>query len=166
MENAISGLIIIGVLMLAMLGISQNAITTQASVAEAARGLQARLAEQERTNLSTLSTALSGPGDTLYVTVKNTGSVKLADFAHWDVIVQYTDTLFSPHIDWVPYGQWTRVIYASAPATLEQWEPDILNPGEEMVITIPLMFTVGSPTVNVVTVSTPNGVAVTAVFTR
>jgi len=166
MENAISGLIIIGVLMLAMLGISQSAITTQAGVAEAARGLQARLAEQARTNLSAPSVALSGPGDTLYITLKNTGSVKLADFAHWDVIVQYTDTLFSSHIDWVPYGQWTRQIYASAPTTLEQWEPDILNPGEEVVIIVPLMFTVGSPTVNVVTVSTPNGVAVTTTFNR
>lgn len=166
MENAISGLIIIGVLVLAMLGLSEGALSAQTSLAEAIQHMQARLTEQSRTNLAGLSANLSGLGSTLYITIKNTGTTRLADFDDWDVIVAYTDTVLGGHVDWYPYGTWSRQIYLTAPTTLEVLEPNILNPGEEMVISVPLASTVGSPTINTATVTTPNGVSVTTVFLR
>jgi hypothetical protein len=166
MENAITGLIIIGVLVLAILGLTQSSLATQAAMAEATRLMQTRLTEQARTNLTALSASTSGIGNTVYITVKNTGTTKLADFEHWDVIVQYADTLGTLHLEWSPYGEWTQQIYASAPLTLEQIEPNILDPGEEMVISAPVAFTVGPDTTDQATVATPNGIVVTAVFTR
>jgi archaellum component FlaF (FlaF/FlaG flagellin family) len=164
MENAITGLIIISVIVLAILGLTEGALSAQAALAEAGRTMQDRLAEQSRTNIAVLNVESSLGGDAVYITLKNTGTTKLADYEHWDVILEYADTLLAQHVEWHAYGQWFKQIYVSAPGTLEKIEPNILNPGEEMVITVPVLFTIGGGTSNVATVATPNGIASTAVF--
>jgi archaellum component FlaF (FlaF/FlaG flagellin family) len=166
MENAIAGLIIIGVLILAILGLTQSSLSTQAAMADAIRAMEMRLTDQGRTNLSGLSGSTSSLGDAVFITVKNTGSTKLADFEHWDVILDYTDLASTPHTEWHAYGNWTKQIYIDAPATLERIEPSILNPGEEMVITVPVSFTIGTGTINSAIVATPNGITASATFTR
>jgi hypothetical protein len=164
MENAITGLIIISVIVLAILGLTESSLSTQAALSEATRAMNSRLADQARTNIAVLSAEASMDGDAVYVTIKNSGTAKLADFEHWDVILEYADTLLAPHVEWHAYGQWFKQIYLSAPTTLEKIEPNILNPGEELVITVPVLFTIGGGTTNVATVATPNGISVTTVF--
>lgn len=166
MENALTGLIIISVMVLAILGLAESSLNAQASVAEATRTMQTRLADQTRTNLQALSATTSSLGDMVYITVRNTGSTKLADFEHWDVIVEYTDLALQDHANWYAYGVWLRQIYQTAPVTLEKIEPNILNPGEEMVITVPLPFTIAAGASNVATVATPNGIAASVIFAR
>jgi hypothetical protein len=79
----------------------------------------------------------------------------------WDVILQYTGT-DGDHATWYPYGselkEWTRIID-------DLFEPGILNPGEEMMIQVSVLPPVASPTTNVATIATPNGITVSAVFT-
>jgi len=164
MENSITGLIIISVIVLAILGLTEGALSAQAALAESARTMQDRLAEQSRTNIIVESVESSLGGDSVYITLKNIGTTKLADFEHWDVILEYADTLLAPHVEWHAYGQWFKQIYFEAPGTLEKIEPNILNPGEEMVITVPVLFTIGGGTTNVATVATSNGIAATAAF--
>jgi hypothetical protein len=50
--------------------------------------------------------------------------------------------------------------------TEEVFDPDILNPGEEVVIQIWVSPPVGSPTTNLATVATPNGISASTAFTR
>ncbi len=165
MENAISGLIIIGVLVLALLGLTESSLSTQAALAETTRLMQTRTLDQARTDITPLSATTSILGDTVDITLKNTGHTKLADFAHWDVILQYTDTFGAEHSEWYPYAtKWMKQIYLTAPSSLEVIEPNIFNPGEEMVIEVPVAFTIGSGTTNVAAISTPNGVTATAIF--
>lgn len=166
MENAITGLIIIGVMVLAILGLSEGSLTAQANIAEAARTMQTRLTDMARTNVQALSASTSALGDMVYITVKNTGTTKLADYEHWDVIVEYTDAGLADHVSWYAYGTWLRQIYQTAPATLEKIEPNILNPGEEMIITVPVAFTIAPGSTNVATVATPNGIAASVIFVR
>ncbi len=172
MENALTGIIIIGVMILAILGLSEGALSAQANLAEASRAMQERLTAQARTDLQVVSATVYGAFNTLVdITVKNTGSSKLADFAHWDVIVEYTDTGMASHIDWYPYGTssgtWSKGIYQTAATlTAEKLEPDILNPGEEMIITVHVQFTIETGLTNVATIATPNGIAASVTFVR
>ncbi|MBI5565398.1 MAG: hypothetical protein HY870_10900 [Chloroflexi bacterium] len=166
MENALTGIIIIGIMILAMLGLTEGSLTAQGGLAEATRLMQVRLADQARTHLQALSASTSVLGDMVYITVTNTGNTKLADFEHWDVIVEYTDLSLLPHANWYTYGTWLRQIYQTAPTTLEKIEPNILNPGEEMIITVPVEFTIAAGSTNVATVATPNGIAASVIFER
>jgi hypothetical protein len=165
MENALTGIIIIGVMILAILGLSEGALSAQANLAEASRAMQERLTDQARTDLTMLSVSVSGMDYTwVDITVKNTGNLKLADFSHWDVILTYTDFTSAVHADW--HSNWTKQIYTTATSDLEKIEPGILNPGEEMVISVQVSSTIKAGATNVVTVGTPNGITATASFTR
>jgi archaeal flagellar protein FlaF len=170
METAITSAILIAVMILAVVGLSSRVITTQAVISDATRTMQEREGERLRTNLTPLNTTTSNQGDSVQVTLKNTGSTKLADFKNWDVILQYSDGT-NRMATWYPYGtdvnQWHQEIFMIAsPPSPEVIEPGILNPGEEMVVTINVSPGVGPGTTNLATVSTPNGVTATTVFTH
>ena len=156
MENALTGIIIIGVMILAVFGLSEGALSAQANLAEASRAMQERLNDQARTALE-VSARSSGLGNTVYITVTNTGSIKLADFNHWDVIVNDS----AGHAIWYAYGTglgtWSQI-------TQEKFEPGILNPGETMSISVLVQFSIVPSSINVAAISTPNGLAVSVPF--
>jgi archaeal flagellar protein FlaF len=165
MENALTGIIIIGVMILAILGLSQGTLMAQAGIADATRLMQTRLADQARTSVQALSASTSVLGDMVYITIKNTGSAKLADFAHWDVILTYPGSLPETQVEWHAI-QSKQIYLTAASGQPEIIEPGILNPGEEMVIYVDVLFDVGLGTTNVATVSTPNGITASTIFTR
>ncbi len=168
MENVITALIIIGVLMLAILGLSERAISAQTALVEVSRLAQERATDRARTDLTPLAATTTVFGDYVEVTLKNTGDTKLADFEQWDVIVRYTDASGGDHVDWYGYpGQWTKQVFQTASISApEAFDPGILNPGEEIVLQIQVSPAVGSGTTNLVTVATPNGISASTVFTR
>jgi len=170
METAITGLIIIGLLILVVVGLTTTALTTQANLAEASRTMQERAGERVRTNISPLNATTSAGGDNVYVILKNIGTTKLTDFNQWDVILQYTGG-GTTQVSWYPYGgganQWSAQIYQLVnPPTAETFEPGVLNPGEELVVTVNVAPVVDASTINLATVSTPNGISASTVFTR
>jgi len=164
MENALTGIIIIGVMILAILGLSEGALSAQANLAEASRAMQERMIDQARTGLQILGANTSGVGNTVNITVKNTGTTKLADLEHWDVILDYT-SVTGNRVSWYAYGNWTAQNYVSAASsTYEVLEPNILNPGEEMIISVSVGIAVNAGSTNVAIVSTPNGITVSTTF--
>jgi flagellar protein FlaF len=165
MENALTGIIIIGVMILAIMGLSQGTLAAQAGIADAIRQMQTRLADQARTDVQAVSASTSVLGDTVYITVKNTGSTKLADFEHWDVILTYPDSLAETQFEWHTI-QSKQIYRAAESGQPEIIDPGILNPGEEMVIFTNVVFGVGLGTTNVATVSTPNGITASTIFTH
>jgi len=168
METVITALIVIGLMVLSILGLTERSLSGQAALAEANRLMQERVAERSRTELTVVSATTTVFGDYVEVTLKNTGFTKLADFDQWDVILQYTDGSGDQHIDWYGYpAQWTSHIYqATSPPTSEVFDPGILNPGEEIVLQVGVSPAVGTGTTNLATAATPNGITATAVFTR
>lgn len=170
METAISALIIISILVLTILGLFQYSMNAQAQIADASRVMQERIGEQARTNLTATSATTNPIGDYVFMTVKNTGSTKIANFTAWDVILQYTSAGNS-YLVWCPYGsgrnQWTKQIYMTvSPPTAEVIEPEILNPGEYITFQIWISPTVSAGTTNMATIATPNGITASMVFTR
>ncbi|HLF26152.1 MAG TPA: hypothetical protein VJG32_07440 [Anaerolineae bacterium] len=168
METAITALLVIGILILSILGLSERSIAAQATISEASRLLQERAGDRARTDLTPLGVTTTPLGDYVEVRLKNTGDTKLADFDQWDVIMQYTDGLGGYHVQWYGYPiDWTQQIYlAASPPTAEVFEPGIFNPGEELVLRVRVSPGVGSNTTNLATVGSPNGITATAVFTR
>jgi hypothetical protein len=169
METAITALIVISVLMLSVLALSERSLSAQATISEAAGAMQERLGERARTDLAPMSATTTPGGDYVAVTLRNAGSTRLADFNQWDVILQYTDGAGGYHVTWYPYSsKWTKTIYMDASAGIvEVVEPGILNLGEEIVVLVGVSpYVVGTGTTNLATISAPNGVCASSVFTR
>lgn len=129
------------------------------------------MGERARTDLSPVGAETKNLGATVEVILSNEGDTKLADFDQWDVILEYKDGGGSCHTEWYPFGlginEWTKTgIYLDAStATGEVFDKGILNPGEEIVIQVSVSPWVGSPTTNLATVVTPNGISASTVFT-
>ena len=162
METAIAALIIITLILFGLLTISQSALAAQDGVLESWREMEQRLEERARTDLSSISGQTSALGDNIDITLRNDGDTKLADFEQWDVILQYTGS--SLLTQWHPYGpgvdHWTYLINEDV------FDPDILNPGEEIVIQIWVSPPVAAGTTNLATVATPNGITASTIFTH
>jgi flagellar protein FlaF len=170
METAITSAILIAVLILAVVGLSGQVFATQAAISDASLAMQEREGERLRTGLTPLGATVSPLGDSVQVTLRNTGSTKLTDFVKWDVILHYSDGV-NTLTNWYSYGsdtnQWREQLFATAsPPVPEVIEPGIFDPGEEMVVTINVSPAVGAGTTNQIAVSTPNGVTTSAVFTH
>lgn len=124
-----------------------------------------------RTGVSVI--AAQATGSNLEVTVQNIGQTTLYVFSAWDVFVQYyaaggvyqqrrlTYTASAPG-----NNQWTvkGVYLNAASSTPEVFEPNILNPGEQMVIQATLSPALAGGFVNQVVLSTENGVVTEGSF--
>ena len=173
METAITALIVISLLVLSILMVTERSLSAQASFSESLRQMQDGIEERSRTGVTPIKAETKADGATVEITLKNTGNTKLADFGRWDVILEY-DMGGSWQTRWYSYtaslasNQWTVAgIYLNAATpTAEVFEPNIFNPGEEMVIQVSVSPVVGSPTTNRATIATPNGISASTVFTR
>ena len=169
METALTGLIVITLLLLAVLTIGQTYLATQNAILESWRGMEERLGDRARTDLSLVSSETSVGGGIVRLTLRNDGNTKLADFDRWDVIVQYNQTGGGFAQQWLPYdelGTDNSWLVSYSEGTMDVFEPRILNSGEQMVIEITLNPTVAMTTTNWVTVAAPNGISASTVFTR
>jgi hypothetical protein len=183
MESAISSLILFSLGIFAALTISHTYLDVQDQLWRRERTSQDMLLQRARTDLALVTTGTQNNGSDVVVTLRNTGQVKLADFDRWDLFVHYYSNgvppndpaLYNYHLVRLPYVEgtptnleWTVTgIYVDAAAqTAEIVEPDILNPGEEMVIQAKLFPSVALTTTNSILVSSPNGIQVSGFFSR
>ena len=122
-----------------------------------------------RTELSPVSTNQPA-SNTLEVTLENSGQTKIADFDEWDVIVQYYDGTGTYYTSWLPHTEETlddnkwEVVWIRLNGEAEVFEPNLLNPEEQIKIRAQLNPSVGTNTTNMVVVATPNGIPVSTHF--
>jgi len=169
METAIVSVICIGLILFGGMTMSRGFITSVDSTTAGLEESNRQGQEIMRTRLSAVSAAMVSAAE-VDARVANTGETKLADFDRWDVIVQYHDGTDNYQVVWVPYtagapgnNEWTVAgIYLNGEA--ESFEPEILNPGEELRIEANLMPPVGTGTTNQIVISTPNGIAASQLF--
>ena len=174
METAVISLICIALILVGGMTMSQGFMTSVDTTSAVLEELGERDEAILRTEVSPQTANISGGGTTLVVALENSGQIKLADFEKWDVIVQYYDDGGSYYVEWLAYSdnatpgdnEWVREgIYIDADSeTLEVYETDILNPGEEIKIQAQLNPAVGADTTNLLVVSTPNGVPASITF--
>jgi hypothetical protein len=136
-----------------------------------------RIGDAGRTELTLITADISGSGEDIDISVRNTGQTALTDFSWWDVLIQYYDTAGNKNLNatWLTStstspvsGQWAvQGIYLDAAnATAEVYEPNVFNPGEEMIIRANISPTIPTQTDNQVTIATPNGIRLAAPFSR
>ena len=171
METAIVSLICIALIMFGGMTMSQGFLTSVDSTTIGLEEISSRGEEIMRTELTAANTSMPS-ASLLRVSLENSGQTKLASFSKWDIIVQYYDDGGTYYVKWLPYtegtpgnNEWRKVgIYLDG--QVETYEPDIVNPGEEVVIEAKLNPSVGDNTTNLVVVSTPNGIPASIAFTR
>lgn len=174
MDTVIAALVVMSLLLFGGLGLAYQYLNTQETLLFAWQAMERRFEEHAHTDLAALGAETQSGGTVVEVTMRNEGEVKLADFSQWDVIVQYQASGGSV-VNWLPYeeglpagNEWSvSGIYVDAETlTAEAYDPDLLNPDEELVLTLRLQPAVQSGSVNRVVVVTPAGIGATSVFTR
>lgn len=176
MENVIVAVFCIALVLIGAMTIAQSSLNSTDTIAEAWKQMENTSEEISRTNIASIgAVTLTPAATTVKVTLENTGETKLEEFDEWDVIVQYRDTNADLLVKRLSYtssppgnNEWTvDAIYldASTSAT-EVFDPGIFNPDEDLIIRIELDPAVGTPTANLATIATHNGVATSAVFTN
>jgi len=169
METAIFSIICIALVVFGGMTMSQGFMT---SVDTSTTGLEEIGQRDEtimRTELTPLSTGQPS-ANTVEVTLENSGQTKLADFEKWDIIVQYYDGTGTYHVEWLPYTEATlddnewEVAWIQLDGGAEVFEPNVLNPQEQLMIRAQLNPSVGAGTTNMFIVATPNGVTASTYF--
>jgi hypothetical protein len=122
-----------------------------------------------RTEIIPLDASLPS-ANTLEITVENSGQSRLADFDKWDIIVQYYDDTGTYHIVWLPYtedalgdNEW-QIAWIRINGGAEVFEPNVLNPKEQMLIRAQLNPSVGAGTTNLAVIDTSSGITASTYF--
>ncbi len=172
METALVSIICIALVVFGGMTMSQGFMssidTSSAGLSEIGQ-ITETVMRTELTPVSTSISLVSGP-DPLEIVLENTGQTKIADFDKWDIIVQYYDGSGNYYVEWLPYVEsgagtyeW-EVGWIRLDGQAEIFEPDVLNPGEQVMIKTWLDPSVGASTTNMVVISTPSGVTSSTYF--
>ena len=172
MSTAIVTVMMTALLLAGVAVLAQASFTALAQITDAWNDLEDRTSTRVRTGLDAVSTSHATP--TLDVTMLNSGEVPLRDFAQWDVVVQYYETNGTYHSAWLPYttaspvsdNSWGVVgLYNDAAATKpETHQPNILDPGEHLVVRIVVDPAADATANNRVLIGTPNAATLSSAF--
>lgn len=173
METVLTAFIVIFIILFAMLTLSDAFLSSQDTLQVTWQEMEGRWSDQARTSLGLVSADTTNNGTFIEFILENEGTTRLANFEEWDVIIQYYDTAPDYQIGWLPYtggalanNEWTveGIYLDAAEAVAEVYEPDILNPGEELVLQVQVAPPVGPAAATQISLVTPYGVSLTTNF--
>jgi hypothetical protein len=169
METIIVSIICIALIVFGGMTMSQGFMT---SVDASTTGLDEIGQRDEaiiRTELQPLSTNMK-TNDTLELILENCGQTKLAHFDKWDLIVHYYDSIGNYTVKWLPYtddtlgdNEW-EIAWIHLNGEAELYEPNVLNPEEQIMLRAQLNPAVGDNTTNMVVTATPSGITTLTYF--
>ena len=172
MSNAIVTVIMVALMLSGVSLLASTSLTAVGNISESWKDMEVRSGALTRTDIRAISTSYTTP--ILEVTVENTGREALRNFAKWDVLVQYYETDGTYHTKYLAYttaspvadNTWgTAGIYIDASAAKEEaFQPNILDPSEEVVIRLKVSPSANGAANNLVVIGTPNGVTVSKPF--
>ena len=172
MSTAIVTVMMTALLLAGVAVLAQGSFTALAQITDAWNEMEDRTSTMARTRLEAVSTSYATP--TVDVTMLNSGEIALRDFAQWDVVVQYYETNGTYHSAWLPYttaspvsdNSWGVVgLYNDAAATKpETHQPNILDPGEHLVVRIVVDPAADATANNRVLIGTPNAATLSSAF--
>jgi hypothetical protein len=176
METVVAAFLIMIVIFAAVLTLTQASLAAHDTMQNSWRDMETRMDEQSHTDLAVIGVETDEEaGEGMTLTLRNVGDTRLADFDQWDVFLEYYGPSGNYKVLWLAYtdggspvNEWAITgIYDDASAGIgETFEPDILNPGEEMVVRIGLSPAIGLDTTNRVAISATNGVGTSTIFLR
>lgn len=155
--------IVVAIIVLVL--IIMSALTMMVVVFQSANDLADSWQNMEAQSISISETKISASGNysggLIDIAVQNEGSTNLYDYPGWDVIIQYqsgNSSRSSYSVSHPPSpGEWAiEGIYMTGGLT-EVFDPNILNPGEEMILSISPGMVIGDGETSRIVISTPNG---------
>lgn len=169
MENVLAAVVIIFLLLFGGLTMSSAFISAQETIITASQAVTDRANDIAGTDIKAVDLKVIDSGSVIEVTVRNDGDLKLADFSQWDLFTEYYDSSATPvyHAGRLPYDATGAIINAwsldgiyldAANDLAEGIEPNILNPGEEVVLRVRVVPAIGVGQSAAVTIATQNGV--------
>ena len=173
MEQALVSIIAIAIILGGTVTLVSSAISPIDSLTNSWKQMTQQSEEIARTDIDATDATVPAPysGTRVEITIRNEGKVSLCNYDSWDVIVQYYSDNTSYSAEWLPYttsladNNWTvSGIYFNGSS--ETFEPDILNPGEDMKLLMQLDPPVMTNSTNWATISTANGVSTRVLFQR
>ena len=166
MENGLPALMIAAILMLATVLISRGGYFGADRIGQTLRETESRYGQQNRTGLTVTGTAIDGTGANITVTVRNDGATTIADYEGMDVLVQYFGETGTRYDKWIDFtsGALASDTWTTGAFTNDIFEPEILNTGESVDITVRVNPVVGVGTTNRAIVGTDKGVTVSTYF--
>lgn len=172
MENAVVALISIALLLFGAVAIVQSTVSSVDMLSTSWKEMEALSGEIARTDIAATTAEVKNGRTIAEVTVANQGQTSLANFSKWDVIVQYFEEGDIYRIlradytttDPPPENQWRVAGIFLDTGAPEVFAPNILNPGEKMVIRVKLPSPIKVGSNFLVAVATPNGVATAKTF--
>jgi len=172
METALITLICVAIIIVGTVTTMMTSVQSAASLSESLKEMEGQAADIRRTEIDAIDNVDVGDDD-IDITVINDGHTDLAQFPKWDVIARYENS-GSDYSTFLEYttdvdpgdNQWTVVGIYMPDDTPEVMDPNILNPGEKVVLRIGLNPLMDSTTYGRMTISTPNGVTSQALLYR
>lgn len=166
MENGLPALMIAAILMLATVLISRGGYFGADRIGQTLRETESRYGQQNRTGLTVTGTSIDGTGANITVTVRNDGATTIADYEGMDVLVQYFGETGTRYDKWIDFtsGALSSDTWTTGTFTNDVFEPEILNTGESVDITVRVNPVVGVGTTNRAIVGTDKGVTVSTYF--
>uniref|UniRef100_A0A6H1Z7G8 Flagellin n=1 Tax=viral metagenome TaxID=1070528 RepID=A0A6H1Z7G8_9ZZZZ len=163
METALISLVCIAMVIIGTVTLCMSAFQGAISVTDSVKAMETEAGIIRRTGIAAVPPAQYSGGN-IELMVRNEGQTNLSQFSRWDVIAQYLDDSAVKHVDYVEYtagnppgpNQWTVEGIYLLSGDPEAFDPNILDPWEQMKIVINLDPGIG--TYGRITVSTPNGV--------
>ena len=177
--HGIITLISIATLLIGTLALAGSSCSAVDLVSGSWQAMTQQTGHMARTRISWEDVSVDLGRDNVRVTLKNQGQTSLSQFSRWDIIVQYygkkvqgVNPYFIKRLSFTtqdPPGndQWrVEGIFQDAQTSKpESFGPNIFNPAEELKIHMKLDPKIGTKTTNWAIVSTPNGVAISVIFT-
>jgi len=159
MENAITTILLIGLLLFGAMTVSSSSMNAIDEVADSWRIMEQHDRNTRLTSITVASCLTETGGATLEVSIRNNGNSAVADFDYWDVIVRYSSgqTRWLSKTDATPGWSLNGITLASNGGS-EVIDPGILNPGEAALLIVRLDPAVVEETDNWLIFSTPNGI--------
>jgi hypothetical protein len=172
MATIVVCILCIALIILGGMTLSQGILTSADTAAFSVDKMRVREGEMMRTEVAALRAEYLSWSDLLRVTVDNNGQTKLGSFGKWDLIVHYYDDSGAYYSEWLPYtdnisddNEWqkARICLNGQP---EFFEPNLLNPGEELIILASLSPLPDNSTSGNATVATSNGICESISFSN
>ena len=169
MDTILVAVVILVLIIVSTLTMTVSVFQSADSLGDAWKDMEAQSISISETEIGVLVTG-NYTGGEIAVAVQNEGRANLYDYPSWDVIIQYQSgrAFHLSYAETYPpgSGEWAIEGIFMAGESPEVFDPNILNPGEVMIVALSSEIEIGIGETARIVISTPNGVTSQCFVTR
>ena len=169
METVILSLVSTALIIITSVTMIMSFFSSSNAMADSWKQMEQQASGIRRTEIAAIASE-NYTGGLINLTIRNDGQADIADFSRWDIIAQYQDgrgnyIVYTDNLTPVS-NQWAVESIVLSDNSSEIFDPDILNPGEQLNVLINLDPQLIAGETTRITAATPNGVTAQCLLTR